>query len=398
MTESVTLRGISWDHPRGLGPLLTTAPAYEAQRPTVRIDWEARSLLRFGEDPLEELAERYDLLVIDHPFIGYGAGTGHILPLDGLLPGATLRSLEDASVGPSYLSYVWDGRTWALPIDAAAQVSAQRTDLLDATGLASPSTWDAVLRLGSQLRKAGLSMGMPMIHTDLVPTFYTLAANLGEEPLRNPSVAVLSWPHLDRVLDLLLGLRDACESDLTELDPPTLLDRMADGDDIAYCPLLFGYSNYARTGFRRVPVTFGDIPSATRQPSGATLGGAGIAISSRCAQPAAAAEYAAWLASGPVQRGGYLAGGGQPAHRSAWTDGPANDLTGGFFQATLRSMDLAFLRPRWPGYMEFQDRAGPLLRDFVRGKLGRHELISGLDSARHESQRLRLELMSPGDD
>jgi multiple sugar transport system substrate-binding protein len=390
----IILRGISWDHPRGLAPLRATLAEYTLLEPEVRIEWDARSLLRFGEDPLEMLAERYDLLVIDHPFVGFGAVTRCILPLDTLLPADGLQALADASVGPSYPSYVWEDHVWALPIDAAAQVSVVRDDLLSAVHETVPRSWDDVLALGRRLRAAGLAIAMPMIHTDLVPTLYTLAASLGEEPLREPGRVVLSPPHLDRVLDLLLELRDVSYHDAVRLDPPTLLDLMSTGDVIAYCPLAFGYSTYAREGFRRSRLRFTDIPAERFGPRGATLGGAGIAISARCDAQKEAARYALWLASGPSQRGGYFSGGGQPAHRDAWLDPYINDQTLSFFRGTLATLDLAFLRPRWPGYMTFQDLIGPALHRFILGESTRHELTSRLEDARAESQRVRAAIES----
>jgi multiple sugar transport system substrate-binding protein len=399
VSDQAALRGISWDHPRGVGPLRATLAAYAAREPAVRIEWDARSLLRFGEDPLETLAERYDLLVIDHPFVGFGAATGLILPLDTLLPEHDLAALARASVGPSYGSYLWDGHAWALPIDAAAQVSVVRDDLLARAGAALPRSWNEAVALGHALRTHGLAMAIPMIHTDLVPTLFTLATSLGEAPLQEPSSRVLSPDHLHRVLDLLLALRDASHPDSARLDPPSLLDRMATDDDIAYCPLAFGYSNYSRIGFRRVRLRFVDIPSSPSpvgRPGGATLGGAGIAISARCRTPREAANYCLWLASEDTQRGGYFTGGGQPAHRAAWVDPDLNAQTSGFFQGTLATLDHAFLRPRWAGYMVFQDLVGPALHRFVLGESTRHELADDLEAARVETQAARVALETPG--
>ncbi len=396
MNDRVVLRGISWDHPRGLTPLRATLPEYALREPGVQIEWDARSLLKFGEDPLEMLAERYDLLVIDHPFVGFGAVTRCILPLDTLLPADGLQALAGASVGPSYPSYGWADHVWALPIDTAAQVSVLRDDLLADVHEIVPRSWTDVLDLGRRLRAGGLAIAMPMIHTDLVPTFYTLAASLGEEVLRDPAHQVLTPAHMDRVLDLLLELRDSSHPDAVHLDPPALLDRMSTDDEIAYCPLAFGYSNYSRDGFRRTRLRFTDIPSAGSQPMGATLGGAGIAVSARCEAPRQAARYAMWLASGRTQRGGYFAGGGQPAHRDAWLDPALNEQTLGFFRGTLTSLDLAFLRPRWPGYMTFQDLVGPELHRFVLGQSTRRELVGHLEDARVESQRVRAAMEATG--
>ena len=46
---------------------------------------------------------------------------------------------------------------------------------------------------------------------------------------------------------------------------------------------------------RAIGSLFGDIPTATGRPTGTTLGGAGIAISTACANPEAAIAYATWI-------------------------------------------------------------------------------------------------------
>ena len=65
----ITLRGITWDHPRGYAPLAASVAPY-AQAHSVRVEWERRSLKDFGDAPLPELARDYDLLIIDHPHVG----------------------------------------------------------------------------------------------------------------------------------------------------------------------------------------------------------------------------------------------------------------------------------------------------------------------------------------
>jgi multiple sugar transport system substrate-binding protein len=54
----------------------------------------------------------------------------------------------------------------------------------------------------------------------------------------------------------------------------------------------------------------------------------------------------------------YVQHGGQPAHRSAWLDEDANSITHDFFTNLLPAMDNAYVRPRYHGYLQFQDRAG----------------------------------------
>ncbi len=73
----VQLTGSSWHHERGHAPMVATAAEYERiTGGAVRVRWEPRSLKEFGVSPVEDLARRYDLVVIDHPHIGLIAGTG----------------------------------------------------------------------------------------------------------------------------------------------------------------------------------------------------------------------------------------------------------------------------------------------------------------------------------
>jgi len=108
----IELRGITWDHPRGLDPLVATAAAYARTHVDVRITWSARSLQAFGDQPIDQLVEDYDLLVIDHPFVGAGARHGYLIPLDAHLPAAFLEAQAAQSVGPSYRGCVRTQNQW----------------------------------------------------------------------------------------------------------------------------------------------------------------------------------------------------------------------------------------------------------------------------------------------
>ncbi|MER3485106.1 MAG: ABC transporter substrate-binding protein, partial [Chloroflexota bacterium] len=146
MSTKIELCGISWDHPRGHDCMVASSEAYMAQHPEVRITWDTRSLKDFGDLPIARLAGKYDLLVIDHPFVGFAAEDGCLLPLDEYLDQAFLADQAANSVGPSHRSYIYAGHQWALATDAAGHVSAYRPDLLDEIG-GLPGTWDDVLRI-----------------------------------------------------------------------------------------------------------------------------------------------------------------------------------------------------------------------------------------------------------
>ena len=110
--------------------MVATAQRFTELYPDVEISWEKRSLQEFADASIEDLAKRFDLLVIDHPWTGFGAQTKAILPLSDYLSKEYIKDQESNAVGKSYGSYVFHDKLWALPIDAATQVQAIRPDRL----------------------------------------------------------------------------------------------------------------------------------------------------------------------------------------------------------------------------------------------------------------------------
>jgi len=317
----IELKGITWDHPRGYAPLEALS-----EHDGVSVKWSRRSLKDFGDFSLAELAERFDLLVWDHPHSGEAA-SGILRPFDELLPDATLQAIAGEGRTPSFQSYQVDGHQWALPIDAACHVSVCRPDLVGAQPL--PQSWDAFEAFVDQLSKEGLQVVTALHPTDANCCFLTLSAQLGDAPsgrqwIRRETVL--------RVLERLELLFASGPAEALDLNPIQVLERMVKTDTIAYSPFLFGYTDYARERAGGPSLRFGNIPGA----HGACLGGAGIGISARCEAPQAAAVYAAYLCSAEVQRGAYVRTGGQPAHEAAFTHPEANAIAGDFF-ACLRS-------------------------------------------------------------
>ncbi|MGB9144258.1 MAG: extracellular solute-binding protein [Acidobacteriaceae bacterium] len=371
----IRLRGMTWKHDRGLVPMIATAARFHESHPDVVIEWEARSLSEFGEAPVESLAEQYNLVVLDHPNMGALARAGCFLPLDEHLPAAQIAGFARNTTGSSHASYEYDGHLWALAIDAAAQVAGYRADLLEREGARLPQTWDDVFEL-ARVRTGFVSL--PLWPLDSLMCFFTLCANAGDPAFASEGILV-SRETGQYALDLLRCLRDCSAPEARSENPIAVWERMSATDQVAYCPLAFGYSNYARPGYRSRLLSFGAIPSAGRGPVGATLGGAGLAISARWPHRDIALEYAAWVAGADCQRTLYVESGGQPAAHSAWTDPAANALAKGYFRATLPVLEQAWLRPRFPGFVGYQNRAADIIRDFLSDKRTSGEALDELD-------------------
>lgn len=373
----VELRGMTWDHSRGFDPMVATSRAFAESHPGVTIQWEKRSLQAFADRPIAEMADRYDLMVIDHPHVGEAARAGLLMALDAPHRSAELTTLTAQSVGLSHPSYEFDGRQWALAIDAATPVAARRPDLL----ATPPRDWAGVVELARQGRVA-----FALKPINALMTVMGLARNIG-------APVAESDQFIDRaagaeVLDLMAEIAGLMDPRCLALDPIGIYDWMGRiAEAPAYSPFGYGYTNYSRDGYCRFPLEFHDAPGVHRpDPSGTVLGGTGIAVSAATAHPEVAADYAFWIAGAECQSGLFFDAGGQPANAVAWDSDRCNAATRDFFRNTRATLDSAWLRPRYDGYMGFQDRGGDLVHAFLRGETGGPATLDALQAAYQESR------------
>jgi multiple sugar transport system substrate-binding protein len=353
------LKGITWNHTRGLLPMVATSQRFTELNPEIEISWEKRSLQEFADASIEDLAKRFDLLVIDHPWTGFGAQTNAILPLSDHLSPDYIKDQEINTVGRSYGSYVFGGKLWALPIDAATPVAAARLDILEKKALKVPQTYEDLLALA----KKGL-VGFAGIPVDILMSFYMYCCSLGEAPFQSEE-KVISLETGKKALQLFRELTQLIDPANFNRNPIQIYEAMVNSDQIAYCPFAYGYSNYSRTGYSKNLLHFYDLVRLNNQPMISSLGGTGLAVSSFSQHIPEAIKYAEFTASSQVQQNIFADNGGQPGHLQAWKSDRINQLTHDYFKNTLPTLERAFLRPRYSGHMYFQDQAGDVVRDYL---------------------------------
>lgn len=378
MEGKIVLKGISWNHPRGLEPLEAVTKEFCRQHPQVEIQWDTRSLKAFADYPVTLLAEKYDFISLDHPYIGSAKKAGAILPLDQWLSPEYLEDQKNNSVGRSFESYAMDGHQWALAMDAAAQISAYRPDLMEKIGKEIPKTWEGVFELARSQTKEK-RVGIPLCETDVYCCFLSLCANhkgdhfFTREGGPDHEAALYAVRTMSRLVKYV-------HADSLDMNPVQMLDKMAVTDEIAYVPLIFGYSNYARPSDKgKKLIRFANIPSETGVPSGALLGGVGLAVSSRCREKEIAVEFVKMTVSAKVQKGIYYENAGQPGYLGAWKDRHVNDTCNGFFEDTLDTLMNSYLRPRYEGYNEFQEKAGAILNHGLRNQTAPEEIVKRVE-------------------
>lgn len=375
----INLKGITWGHSRGITPLLAVSQRFSELNPGISVTWEKRSLQAFADYPIEKLTEQYDLLIIDHPWVGCAAATACVLPLEEYLSADYLADQLANSVGLSHTSYQYNGHQWALAIDAATPAASYRKDLFAQAKIAVPQTWEELIALAKQGRVA-----VPAIPIDCLMNFYTFCIALGATPFANEEEIIDKVTGL-QVLDTMAGLYTLLAEGMFQRNPIAVAELMSRTDDYWYCPFAYCYSNYARTGYAKYLLSYTDTVRFRQQALLTTIGGTGLSVSAFSRHKESAVRFAEMVVSPLCQSTLYVQHGGQPGHLAAWTDAAANRLTHDFFTTLLPLMQRGYMRPRYNGYLYFQDHAGDPLHAFLQGKMNAVAALEKMNSIYRKS-------------
>lgn len=353
---------MAWDHPRGYEPLIAASEEFKKNNPQVSIKWDVRSLKDFGDMPIEQLIERYDLITIDHPYMGQAHKNGLLLKLEEHLTQEQQTTLKAEALGECYNIYHYNKHIYALPIDAAALIAAYRKDEIEMIGVDLPKTRE---ELKSFYRKLpmGKKVAWALCPTDIWCTFLTICAqNVGTGFISNKQINTeVGISALDEIKFHL----DFLHPESLNSNPIQILNKMGAEDEIIYAPYLFGYTNYSRQGYSKNLLHFGNSPLGKQKNLSTILGGVGLAVSALTKQPTLAANFANYVAGAESQKGIFTQNGGQPANKLAWESDKNNLLCNGFFNNTRRTIENAYIRPQHPGWNEFQEQCADLIHEGI---------------------------------
>lgn len=361
MGNSIELKGITWGHSRGYTPLIACSQRYIELHPEINISWKKRTLQEFADFPIEKLVNDYDLLIIDHPWVGCAAATKCVLPLDEYVTREYLEDQLKYSVGYSHLSYQYEGHQWALAIDAATPVASYRKDLMDKNHATLPENWEDLIAMAEKGRVA-----VPAIPIDLLMNFYMFCIAGGKEPFTNGEEIIDHTTGME-VLEWMKELWSLVDKKMFSCNPIAIAELMTTTDEFWYCPFAYGYSNYSRRGYARSLLHYTDlIRLGTGSRLRSTLGGTGLSVSAFSKYKKEAVQFTEWIVSPTIQSTIYIYSGGQSGHRLAWEDDTINQYTCGYFRNTFPALDRAYIRPRYNGYLHFQDEAGKPIQQFLQ--------------------------------
>jgi multiple sugar transport system substrate-binding protein len=297
-------------------------------------------------------------MVIDHPHVGSASVEGTLLPLETYLPKGFMSVQRENGLGKSFDSYWYNGHCWALPIDAAAQVAAFRKDLCQEYHWEIPDDMRNLEQAAKALPQ-GVWIAVPLCPTDCWCVFLSVCGLYADGDFfstRGVDVSVGEW-----ALDQMHSWKPFLYPNSYEMNAIQMLEHLGGQPDIIYAPYVFGYSNYARKGWRNNQVYFGHSPGCEPSRHTTLLGGAGLAISAKTSYLTECLEFMQFVLSEESQKGLYFQEQGQPAHLGAWMNPALNEQCAYFFSETLDTLKQAYMRPRFPGFNQFQEKAAAYL-------------------------------------
>ncbi len=344
-TTGITLKLITWDDPRGYGPMKAVGDAFARtpQGEGVRVIWDVQPLGGFESHPLADLAHHYDLINMDHPHVGDAVVSNCLLPF---------AHVADEYVGPSLESYKMNERYWAIPIDAACQVAAYHSDRL----AQPPPSYDEVF----ELAKRGVRIGASLSGIHALMALFTLLAQMGHPVATGKGDDLPDSDALTEAGALLRRLQHVIVAPSLDWNPLDMFAAMTRGE-CDYAVFTFAYVSAQKKNIRFVPV-----PSMDSSPSrGAVLGGTGLGVSAHCRYPDVAQRFAQFIGSQAIQNSLWPENGGQPAHRQAWEQRAQSDP---FYRALLPALSTAYVRPRFAGWNHLQSQAGEMVNQWLRDR------------------------------
>ena len=201
-------------------------------------------------------------------------------------------------------------------------------------------------------------VAVPAIPIDMLMNFYSFCIAHGQAPFANEEEVIDSETGV-AAIETMKELYALVDKKMFTCNPIAVAELMSSTDDYWYCPFAYCYSNYSRTGYAKKVLHYTDVVSLNGKKLQTTIGGTGLAVSAFSKHKEAAMDFTAMGSIGRNASVHYMCS--MAASRVIvlhGLDAEANHLTHDFFTNVLPVMDNGYVRPRYNGYLHFQDHAG----------------------------------------
>lgn len=156
-----------------------------------------------------------------------------LVPLDDLYDELAEEYDLDALSESMRAGMSYDGKLYALPMQAQMFVTAYRTDVFDDLGLKPPTTFDEMITAAEAIKQAGVMeypIALPWLATADVSTSYQAAMNsLGADFVSADGEVTLDTPEAKQALEAMLSLKPYMDPQVTTFDQPKVQQQMFNG-------------------------------------------------------------------------------------------------------------------------------------------------------------------------
>jgi multiple sugar transport system substrate-binding protein len=138
--------------------------------------------------------------------------------------------------------------------------------------------------------------------------------------------------------------------------------------DLVCCPLVYSYAYYGQPTADRAALAWSAAPRlfAGDSVGNGTLGGTGLAVTPRAySKVLAVTKYARGLLDVRTQLDLVSAVGGQSATTAVWESPAVDAAWNGHYSATLGTVRASYVRPRFDGWIGFQDELSERVRELL---------------------------------
>lgn len=377
-----TLRGITWESPRGYDPLVAASRLWMKNHPGVSVHWQQLPWYEFENTVLGSLARsdgQFDLIMFDHPWTGKVASENWLIPWEKLSGEGYLKMLARRVISHSLESYAMYGSHWALPLDSSCHCGLYRSDLTDGNQL--PKTWEAVRDWAIANHNPPYRYALILSLEGVLGTclFLSMMAGLGFPPYADEDSPSCNKEAAAYILTLLKNLLIFTPSGSSKLGPWDIYDKFLADNDIVYSPSIFAYVNYFgkdRGQYLRVCHVPGFDNGKTGSP---ILGGVGLGVAHTCTYPGYARDLGKYLMSEEVQQNIFPDHFGQPSAKTAWTDSAINKRFNNFYNDLAINMDNAYIRPRYPKFHYIELEVGKVLQQWWDNEINLNTILNQLN-------------------
>ena len=318
----------------------------------------------------------YDVVQVDSIFIKGFAKSGHLQPLDPLIPKDELSDYFSDVPATFKQMYSDDGKTYGLATIGNCQRFIYNLAHLQDVGLSAPETWDELLAAAQKVVDPGKNRYGFVAGTErlikafsvFLPIFWANGGAVFDEKMKPIFADQTGVDSLNLLLELVKTMPTGGPAYNEADETKAMATGLGTLDPVAWIPDAITTADATLQAQLHSAVS--PKGKVTQAP---VMGGLGLTVSSYSEDAPAAARYCAWFNSKDVQTNMIVQHGGQPCRNSAWA---ANASAKPWFPAVAASLKVAKVRPQIPEWGEVDNSVGVQLsrafcrRDRAEGGLG----------------------------